>query len=208
MRNYSKAEAGRLGAKASKIVVAANKEKRILEYSQNPKKCKQCLETLDYSNRNKLFCNHSCSATFNNLRREKESRSPVSWNCLNCNNEHITVEWRTGKYCNLNCQKQYEFTQRITNWLEKNEPIGKGVIKKYLSNTYGYKCVKCGISDWNNEKIVLELEHKDGNSSNNSIDNVCLLCPNCHSQTSTFKGKNKGNGRHARRIRYSEGKSF
>ena len=54
----------------------------------------------------------------------------------------------------------------------------------------------------------MELEHKDGNSSNNSLDNVCLLCPNCHSQTDTYKNKNKGNGRHYRRLRYSEGKSY
>lgn len=60
----------------------------------------------------------------------------------------------------------------------------------------------------NGKDIVLELEHKDGNSQNNSKENVCLICPNCHSQTPTYKGKNKGNGRHSRRKRYAEGKSY
>jgi predicted HNH restriction endonuclease len=55
---------------------------------------------------------------------------------------------------------------------------------------------------------VLELEHKDGNGENNDLKNICLLCPNCHSQTATYKNKNKGNGRHYRRKRYSEGKSY
>jgi hypothetical protein len=66
----------------------------------------------------------------------------------------------------------------------------------------------CSIETWNDKPIVLELEHKDGNSENNRPENLCLICPNCHSQTETFKGKNKGNGRHVRRTRYKEGKSF
>jgi 5-methylcytosine-specific restriction endonuclease McrA len=54
----------------------------------------------------------------------------------------------------------------------------------------------------------LQLEHKDGNSENNKPENLCLLCPNCHSQTPTYGAKNKGNGRHYRRIRYAQGKSY
>jgi 5-methylcytosine-specific restriction endonuclease McrA len=81
-------------------------------------------------------------------------------------------------------------------------------LKKYLLITHGEKCWKCGITDWNNIPIVFELEHIDGNSSNNSLENLSILCPNCHSQTPTYKNRNKGNGRHNRRIRYQEGKSF
>lgn len=208
VQNYSKAKAGKLGAKASKITIALNKEKRILEYDQNPKKCKQCLGILNYNSRHKIFCNSSCSATYNNLKRIKENRTPTTWNCLSCKKEHTTVLYRIGKYCNVTCQQNYEYNQRVIGWLEKNESVGKGVIKRYLVETYDYKCIECGISEWNNKKIVLELEHKDGNSENNSKENVCLLCPNCHSQTPTYKNKNKGNGRHMRRQRYAAGKSF
>ena len=56
-------------------------------------------------------------------------------------------------------------------------------------------------------KVPIELEHIDGNSLNNSPDNVKLLCPNCHSLTSTYKALNMGKGRHSRRQRYQEGKS-
>ena len=58
------------------------------------------------------------------------------------------------------------------------------------------------------KKIVFELEHKDGNSENNQPENLCLICPNCHSQTDTYKNRNKGNGRFKRRQRYAEGKSY
>ena len=112
----------------------------------------------------------------------------------------------THKYCNNVCQKEFEYKEAIRNW-DAAAPGGVR-IKRYLADTFGKKCSKCGIDSWNNEPIVLELEHIDGNSENNSKTNVCLLCPNCHSQTPTYKAKNKGNGRHSRRARYAEGKSF
>jgi 5-methylcytosine-specific restriction endonuclease McrA len=58
------------------------------------------------------------------------------------------------------------------------------------------------------QTCALELEHKDGNSDNNIEDNLELLCPNCHSQSPTYKAKNVGNGRHYRRQLYAKGKSF
>lgn len=57
-------------------------------------------------------------------------------------------------------------------------------------------------------RIPIELEHVDGNSNNNSLDNLKLLCPSCHSLTKTYKGMNVGNGRHNRQQRYKEGKSY
>ena len=53
------------------------------------------------------------------------------------------------------------------------------------------KCEVCGITEWNNKKVSFELEHKDGNSNNHLLDNLMILCPNCHSQTDTYRGKNK-----------------
>lgn len=113
---------------------------------------------------------------------------------------------KTSLYCSIKCQQEFQYKERIQNW--HNITPHKKTIKRWLSETYGNQCSVCGISDWNNKPIILELEHKDGNSENNSKENLCLICPNCHSQTDTYKGKNKGNGRHYRRQRYKEGKSF
>jgi hypothetical protein len=80
---------------------------------------------------------------------------------------------------------------------ENFDKILQGVIKIQYStslrnhilnnNIFEYKCNRCGIRDWNNENITLEVEHKDGDNWNNKKDNLELLCPNCHSQTSTFR---------------------
>ena len=84
-------------------------------------------------------------------------------------------------------------------------------IKKRLinANIFEDKCSMCNIGPiWNNEPLTLQLDHIDGNSDNNLPNNLRLLCPNCHSQTATYKGANKGNGRFYRKQRYAEGKSY
>lgn len=57
-----------------------------------------------------------------------------------------------------------------------------------------HKCSVCKRKTWNKKSIPLELSHKDGDNSNNLIDNLELLCPNCHAQTDTYRGKNIGKG--------------
>ena len=52
--------------------------------------------------------------------------------------------------------------------------------------------------------VPIQLDHIDGNSDNNSLDNLKLLCPNCHSLTPTFGALNKGNGRELRRLKRNE----
>lgn len=49
-----------------------------------------------------------------------------------------------------------------------------------------YECRECGISEWNGKPLTLQLDHIDGDRTNNALDNLRLLCPNCHSQTETW----------------------
>ena len=69
-----------------------------------------------------------------------------------------------------------------------NQTIKKRIIKE---NLIPYVCRDCGIADhYNGKPIVLQLEHVDGNPRNNVITNLTFLCPNCHSQTATYGGRN------------------
>jgi hypothetical protein len=52
------------------------------------------------------------------------------------------------------------------------------------------KCEICGIQEWNGLPINCELDHIDGNSRNHNLENLRIVCPNCHSQTETFRAKN------------------
>jgi hypothetical protein len=52
------------------------------------------------------------------------------------------------------------------------------------------KCYECGLTEWKNQPIPLELEHKNGNNTDNRLENLTLLCPNCHALTPTYRAKN------------------
>lgn len=79
--------------------------------------------------------------------------------------------------------------------------LKKRIIKNHL---IPYICDSCGLGDfWNNKKLVLQLEHKNGISNDNRLENLCFLCPNCHTQTDTYSGKkNKKNKEYTYKPRF------
>lgn len=60
------------------------------------------------------------------------------------------------------------------------------------ANLIEYKCSCCGITEWNGKPLTLQLHHINGNNRDNRLENLTFLCPNCHSQTDNFSGKNAG----------------
>jgi len=54
-----------------------------------------------------------------------------------------------------------------------------------------HKCECCNLSEWLGEPIPIELDHIDGDHFNNTLENLKILCPNCHAKTPTYRGKNK-----------------
>ena len=63
-------------------------------------------------------------------------------------------------------------------------------IRLLEENIKEHKCECCGLTKWNGLDIPLELHHKDGNRHNHNLENIQLLCPNCHAQTETYRSKN------------------
>lgn len=69
----------------------------------------------------------------------------------------------------------------------------RGTVRNYVKthNLLEELCSECQIGpEWNGRPLTLQLDHIDGDSSNNILDNLRYLCPNCHSQTDTFCGRN------------------
>lgn len=69
-------------------------------------------------------------------------------------------------------------------------------------------CAICaGPNTWNDQPLVFNFDHIDGDYTNSRRANLRCICPNCDAQLPTSKGRNRGRGRHWRRQRYAEGKS-
>lgn len=80
--------------------------------------------------------------------------------------------------------EEYLSNQRhIQSYQLKNRLLEEGLKQ--------HKCECCGITEWNGQPAPIELDHIDGNRYNNTIENLRILCPNCHAQTDTYRGKNK-----------------
>lgn len=197
----SKSEAGKLGA-AKSAEVARLRKKAILEaYGLDPAKCTHCATNLVYDKRHNKFCGHTCSALTNNKLRAK------IFQCAHCGKTNPERKI-PGKYCDRTCQLEAEFVEK-DRIVEEGKASNSGQVKRYLLRKHGHICMDPNCAwDFSKREINVELEHKDGNSDNNTLENCILLCPNCHSLTPTYKNKNMGNGRHYRRVRRAEGKSY
>jgi len=103
------------------------------------------------------------------------------------------------KYCSFKCQHDHDFSLRARLIESGLYPASQNLkfLKKYLVKRDGEQCSKCGWAERHPRtgKVPIELEHIDGDSSNNTLANITLLCPNCHALTPYFRGLNRGRGR-------------
>lgn len=202
-------------------------------YYSNPNKCLVCETQISYedftSGTKKKFCSRSCAAIVNNTafpKREKttkeltskassskstakkrfRSRSPSiasTTPCRQCSKDAL------GKnvFCSPECHRLHRRETIVVPKIQAGLVSEPKTLKKYLIEERGWICQNCSLGEWLGAPIPLELDHISGNPMDNNLDNLRLLCPNCHAQTPTAKGRNRGNGRWKRRQRYADGKS-
>jgi len=119
-------------------------------------------------------------------------------------NSHKKCEFIDREYGNF-----FAYPHNVLNLKQRHPNFRKTKIEDYLilgkerknsstlrmlilqNNLLEYKCAECGQEpQWREKELVLDLHHIDGNRGDNRIENLCFLCPNCHTQTFSFKGRN------------------
>ena len=90
------------------------------------------------------------------------------------------------KTCRLNNVKKEDI-------LKENCKHQRTVLRRYVikNNLIPYKCAICGCIEWQGKTLSLELDHINGINNDNRLENLRFLCPNCHSQTSTYGSRNQ-----------------
>jgi 5-methylcytosine-specific restriction endonuclease McrA len=80
----------------------------------------------------------------------------------------------------------------IQTWLVAHSTVNRQHLKRRLVDA-GLKenrCEECGLTEWRGRPITLALHHRNGVRDDNQLENLAILCPNCHSQTENFGGRN------------------
>lgn len=110
---------------------------------------------------------------------------------LGLDDGHMTGQgWNVGWKSNPATEREtllsdilVENSKYTTMWRLKRRLLREGMLE--------YRCYLCGLTEWNGKPITLQLDHINGVHLDHRIQNLRLLCPNCHSQTETFAGRNK-----------------
>jgi hypothetical protein len=166
----------RFRTKLSNKTIKLNSDNRILcQYG--------CDEIAKYQLKNGKWCcsysNNKCVGirlkNSNGLRKaHKEGRLSTV---------HFTFDTRS------KASKGKRFCREEYFSVHENPKRHRCTIKSKLIDERGYKCESCKLVEWLGKLIVLELEHINGNNKDNTRENLKLLCPNCHSQTPTWRRK-------------------
>lgn len=108
------------------------------------------------------------------------------------NEYNLDISHFTGKRVNVGGRLTKHLITKSDEYLTENSfkiTSNKLLKKLLLEGKKEQKCECCGNSEWNGNKIPLELHHINGKHSDNRFENLMVLCPNCHAQTYNYRGR-------------------
>lgn len=179
------------------------------------KKCKNCKieDANKYSKySNGEFCSSKCARSYSTKEKRLEINKKVSDKLIGRKTKNYysiqkKVKKSKSKYYNFTKKEKWKVINEKRTEIANNKILNADFstlcydrLRKRIILEQNKKCNKCGLSEWLGEKIIFELEHIDGNNKNNARNNLEALCPNCHSLSPTWRGKNKKNNLNRNKI--------
>jgi uncharacterized protein YggL (DUF469 family) len=156
-------------------------------------KCKKCGNEFIPQKGLISYCSLACR---NSRERSDETKRNIAEGMLKSEKFLKSLENKNRLIDYKKIAEKVKQTWNVKLLSDEFQTLSFGRLRKRIILEQDGKCNHCGIDKWNNKPITLELEHIDGNHSNNNRENLEAICPNCHSQTDTWRGKNKTNKRH------------
>lgn len=147
-----------------------------------------CGKIANFQLKNKKWC---CCARYNSCDAARKKNSESLKKAHKKSKSFGFSDEARRKSLKTRKEKSLDYFLKNPNIIYNSENL-----KRYLLE-YGipYSCSCCGISNWLDKPITLEIDHIDGIRNHNYINNLRFLCPNCHSQTDTWRGRNINSGK-------------
>jgi hypothetical protein len=151
-------------------------------------KCIKCGKDFEVTKGLKNYCSLSCrnSRTWSDEQKKKVSETAKKSEKVRIANEKSRkkIDWS-----NINKKRKEIYEKKLLD--EDFNNLSFERLRRRVIIEQNNSCNRCGLQEWFGKKLSLEIDHKDGNNSNNLRENLEGLCPNCHSITSTWRGRNK-----------------
>ena len=147
--------------------------------------CLKCQKVHDGSYGSGKYCSRSCANSRVRDEAFKSNHSKVMKRVYREHPEYILKRTEASHTPEAKAKRRATFRAKF-----KFEDLSLPIKKARLREEIG-RCEVCGIDEWRGEKITLEVHHIDGDRSNNTKDNLQVLCPNCHSLTDNWRGRIK-----------------
>ena len=159
--------------------------------------CEACPTDHDGSYGAGRFCSVACARSFSTRSKRNDINRRVSASLKG----RITPENSGFRNPEIKAKALDTKRRRIIESFEsvvqdsevKFEQLSKLLKRRSVLIDQEYRCNRCGNGEWFGQPLPLELEHKDGDRTNDARENLECLCPNCHSLTVTWRGRNRSN---------------